>query len=300
MNVKPQTRFTNHRGVGKYADISFETEVQVGKKETRTQRVRTKMHYFEAGLEHRRTLLLLHGTGQSAYFYANNFEALARHFHVILPDLPGHGYSGCPEMDYVIGDFSVALEAFLHRIGAGQVYIVAYGQAAGYAADFCYYNPDRVQRMVFISPGAYANTGALYARHFSGMLGGYYAGRLAHLAQGEKYWKRLLLDQTMLTERDIDEFCRPFARNGVRICTRLSAANYLEEDLENVLAAVSCPVLVLSGADDNVSSPEDTALFCDTLPNAYAMQLHGCGALPHFEKPAAVNRGISRFLLGKL
>ena len=70
--------------------------------------------------------------------------------------------------------------------------------------------------------------------------------------------------------------------------------------MESALAAVSCPVLVLSGADDNVSSQEDTALFCDTLPNAYAMQLHGCGALPHFEKPAAVNRGISRFLLGKL
>jgi len=177
---------------------------------------------------------------------------------------------------------------------------VSYGQAAGYAADFCYYNPDRVRRMVFISPGAYANTDALYARSFSGMLGGWYAGRLAHPAQGEKYWKRLLLDQTMLTERDIDEFCRPFARNGVRICTRLSAVNYLEEDLESALAAGSCPVLVLSGADDNVSSQEDTALFCDTLPNAYAMQLHGCGALPHFEKPAAVNRGISRFLLGKL
>ena len=104
----------------------------------------------------------------------------------------------------------------------------------------------------------------------------------------------------MLTERDIEEFCRPFARNGVRICTRLCALNYLEEDLESVLPAVSCPVLVLSSADDNASSPEDIQMFCDALPNAYTMQLHGCGALLHFEKPAAVNRGISRFLLGKL
>lgn len=144
MNVKPQTRFTNHRGVGKYADISFETEVQGEKKQRVPQRVRTKIHYFEAGQEHRRTLLLLHGTGQSAYFFAHNFEALSRHFRVILPDLPGHGYSGCPEMDYAIEDYSVALEALLQRLGIGQVFIVAYGQAAGYAADFCCYNPGRV------------------------------------------------------------------------------------------------------------------------------------------------------------
>ena len=242
----------------------------------------------------------MRGPARSALVHAPDSAEVARHFHVILPDLPGHGYSGCPEMDYVIGDFSVALEAFLHRIGVGQVYIVAYGQAAGYAADFCYYNPGRVQRMVFVSPGAYANTDALYARRFSGVLGGWYAGRLAHPAQGEKYWKRLLLDQTMLTERDIEEFCRPFARNGVRICTRLCALNYLEEDLESVLPAVSCPVLVLSSADDNASSPEDIQMFCDALPNAYTMQLPGWGALLHFEKPAAVNRGISRFLLGKL
>lgn len=300
MNVKPQTRFTNHRGVGKYANISFETEVQVEKREKQAQRVRTKIHYFEAGQEHRRTLLLLHGAGQSAYFYAQNFEALARHFHVILPDLPGHGYSGCPEMDYVIEDFSVALEAFLHRIGVGQVYIVAFGQAAGYAADFCCYNKERVQRMVFINPGAYENTRSLYAKQLSGPMGSYFAGRMSRFQNGEKYLKRQLLDQTMLTDRDVEEFCRPYTRNGVRMCTRLATVNYLEEDLESALPAVACPVLVLSGADDGVSSKKDTQAFCDTLQNAYFMEVHGCGALPHFEKPALINRGISKFLLGKL
>lgn len=300
MNVKPQTRFTNHRGVGKYADISFETEVQGEKKQRVPQRVRTKIHYFEAGQEHRRTLLLLHGTGQSAYFFAHNFEALSRHFRVILPDLPGHGYSGCPEMDYAIEDYSVALEALLQRLGIGQVFIVAYGQAAGYAADFCCYNPGRVQRMVFINPGAYENTRALYARQFCGPLGGYFAGRLARFSQGEKYWKHMLLDQTMLTDRDIEEFCRPFSRNGVRLCARLSALNYLEEDLEGAISALDCPVLVISGVDDAVSSRRDTQYFCDTIPDAYFMQVHGCGALPHFEKPAIVNKGISKFLLGKL
>ena len=170
--------------------------------------------------------------GAIGLFYAQNFEALARHFHVILPDLPGHGYSGCPEMDYVIEDFSVALEAFLHRIGAGTVYIVAFGQAAGYAADFCYYNLGRVQRMVFINPGAYENTRSLYAKQLSGPMGGYFAGRMSRFQNGEKYLKRQLLDQTMLTDRDIEEFCRPYTRNGVRICTRLATVNYLEEDLE--------------------------------------------------------------------
>lgn len=174
------------------------------------------------------------------------------------------------------------------------------GRRPGYAADFCCYNPGRVQRMVFINPGAYENTRALYARQFCGPLGGYFAGRLARFSQGEKYWKHMLLDQTMLTDRDIEEFCRPFSRNGVRLCARLSALNYLEEDLEGAIPALDCPVLVISGVDDAVSSRRDTQYFCDTIPDAYFMQVHGCGALPHFEKPAIVNKGISKFLLGKL
>ncbi len=68
MNVKPQTRFTNHRGVGKYADISFETEVQVEKRDKQAQRVRTKIHYFEAGQEHRRTLYCCTARGNRLIF----------------------------------------------------------------------------------------------------------------------------------------------------------------------------------------------------------------------------------------
>ena len=299
MNVKPQTRFTNHRGVESMPISALKPRYRGRKSKECPSASARKFTILRRGRSTGAHCFCCTGQGNRPIFshtILRRFPPLSRHF----ARSSGHGYSGCPEMDYAIEDYSVALEALLQRLGIGQVFIVAYGQATGYAADFCCYNPGRVQRMVFINPGAYENTRALYARQFCGPFGGYFAGRLARFSQGEKYWKHMLLDQTMLTDRDIEEFCRPFSRNGVRLCARLSALNYLEEDLEGAIPALDCPVLVISGVDDAVSSRRDTQYFCDTIPDAYFMQVHGCGALPHFEKPAIVNKGISKFLLGKL
>ena len=46
--------------------------------------------------------------------------------------------------------------------------------------------------------------------------------------------------------------------------------------------------------------PLKDALFAADVKGMTISQVHGCGALPHFEKPAIVNKGISKFLLGKL
>lgn len=45
----------------------------------------------------RPALLLLHGTGSSTHSWRGLAPLLARHFRVLAPDLPGHGFTGMPE-----------------------------------------------------------------------------------------------------------------------------------------------------------------------------------------------------------
>ncbi len=163
---------------------------------------------------------------------------------------------------------------------------------------FLLLQPGRVQRMVFINPGAYENTRSLYAKQLSGPMGGYFAGRMSRFQNGEKYLKRQLLDQTMLTDRDIEEFCRPYTRNGVRICTRLATVNYLEEDLERA-AGSRLPGAGAIRRRRWGFQQKDTQAFCDTLRNAYFMEVHGCGALPHFEKAGARQPGNFQIPVGQ-
>ena len=41
-------------------------------------------------------ILLLHGTGASTHSWRALMPLLARHFTVVAPDLPGHGFTGTP------------------------------------------------------------------------------------------------------------------------------------------------------------------------------------------------------------
>jgi pimeloyl-ACP methyl ester carboxylesterase len=51
------------------------------------------VHHLEAGEEHGRTLLLLHGIGGAHLSWAQAMPTLAEHYHVVAPDLPGFGGS---------------------------------------------------------------------------------------------------------------------------------------------------------------------------------------------------------------
>lgn len=62
------------------------------------------------------------------------------------------------------------------------------------------------------------------------------------------------------------------------------------------LAAIRCPVLVMAGADDEVTTPEHAAEIADGIPGARLTVLGDCGHLSTLEQPAAVTRALAGWL----
>jgi len=63
--------------------------------------------YREAGPKDSPTILLLHGFPTSSHMFRNLIPALADHYHVVAPDLPGFGFSDAPDrkrFPYIMGD----------------------------------------------------------------------------------------------------------------------------------------------------------------------------------------------------
>lgn len=58
------------------------------------------LFYFEAGDEHEKTLLMLHGLGDEADTWRHVFQPLAESFHTLAIDLPGFGRSDQPDVVY--------------------------------------------------------------------------------------------------------------------------------------------------------------------------------------------------------
>ena len=83
------------------------------------------LHYVEAGPTERPTLLLLYGNPDNIFTWRTIMPQLARHYHVIAPDLVGFGLSGRPAIAYTWATETAYLTAFIAAKHLHHVTLVA-------------------------------------------------------------------------------------------------------------------------------------------------------------------------------
>lgn len=93
-------------------------------------------------------LIFLHGTGGHAEAYLKNLEAHAKHFHVYLIDMVGHGYSDAPDISYDMQCYVDFMLDFVNAIGEDKVYISGESLGVTVASWFALAYPDRVHKIV--------------------------------------------------------------------------------------------------------------------------------------------------------
>jgi pimeloyl-ACP methyl ester carboxylesterase len=101
----------------------------------------------------RPVLLLVHGMAGSSATWLPVMGALAQHYTVIAPDLPGHGQSDKPRQDYSLGAQANALRDLLLAIGVEQATIVGQSLGGGIAMQLAYQHPRHCERLVLVSSG---------------------------------------------------------------------------------------------------------------------------------------------------
>src|SRR6202000_1612925 len=107
-------------------------------------------------------VVMLHGGGPGASGvsnYSRNIGALAQHFRVIVPDMPGYGRSakGIDQSD-PFGYLADMIRGLLDELGVATAYLVgnSYGGAA--ALRLALDTPNRVGKLVLMGPGGLGTT----------------------------------------------------------------------------------------------------------------------------------------------
>ena len=243
----------------------------------------TKVHYLEAGVGE--PLLLLHTVGQSLYTWRNVFNSLSEHYRVIAIDLIGHGYSGRPvQFDYTIAEHSDALRMFMDAKGIESAHVVGFSMGALYALDFIAKNPDRVGKVVLLSPGGITPEMPLAVRMLQSPLFGGLACRLYNRKTVERMLSECFFDLTNLTEDVLDSYFATVADPYSRKAIQLSVLNFDEQEVEKSLRNVSAPVLILWGGEDKWHNPNSSELYHAILENAQSSVIRNAGHLLHEEK----------------
>lgn len=122
-----------------------------------------KLHCLDWGNAGAPLLILLHGTSDHARSWDRTALALRDKWHVVAPDLRGHGDSAwSPDGAYLVPYHVLDLTELLARFGEEPMTIVAHSFGAGIGSRFAALFPDRIRKIVMIdgfgpSPDDYAN-----------------------------------------------------------------------------------------------------------------------------------------------
>ena len=114
--------------------------------------------YREAGIDNKKTIVLLHGFPTSSHMYRDLIPKLSNKYHVIAPDYPGFGNSSMPsvnEFEYSFDNLAKITDAFLQKIGAEEytLYVMDYGAPIGFRIATAH--PERVQGLIIQNGNAY-------------------------------------------------------------------------------------------------------------------------------------------------
>ncbi|MGM3305192.1 alpha/beta fold hydrolase [Anabaena sp. WFMT] len=97
-------------------------------------------------------LLLLHGMADNALVWSSLGDYLAADYHIIAPDMRGHGESSKPEKDYSFESAIADLETLMDKLGWSAAHIVSHSWTGKLAAIWARQNPERLRSITLIDP----------------------------------------------------------------------------------------------------------------------------------------------------
>ncbi|MBL0914717.1 MAG: alpha/beta hydrolase [Sphingopyxis sp.] len=236
---------------------------------------RLKLHYADWGNEGAPPLLLVHGGRDHCRSWDWVAEKLADRYHVIAPDLRGHGDSAwAPDGNYEMGAFVYDLAQLIHQLDLAPVTIVAHSMGGNISLRYTGLYPENVKKLVAIeglgpSPKVLTKRAETpFAERFRKWIDD---KRQAAGRQPKRYatlddaLARMAAENSYLTP----EQARHLTIHGINRNEDGSWSwkfdNYLnvwptvdlpQEDIEALWRAISCPTLLLYGADSWASNPE--------------------------------------------
>lgn len=109
-----------------------------------------KIRYETAGPRHGTAVVLIHGWACDSSFWRLQVPELARRFRVLAVDLPGHGKSDKPPLDYDGPLFAKAVRAAMDAEKINRAVLVGHSMGTEIAGRLLYEAPDRVIALVSV------------------------------------------------------------------------------------------------------------------------------------------------------
>ena len=263
---------------------------------------RLRLNYVDWGNADAPPLLLIHGGRDHARSWDWVAEELRHDWHVIAPDLRGHGDSSwSPDGNYEMSAFVYDMAQLIHQLNLAPVSIIAHSMGGNIATRYAGLYPENVRKLVNIeglglSPAMQAERDALgIQKRFRQWIEDKRnaAGRTPKRYETiEAAYERMKTENTYLT----DEQARHLTVHGISRnedgTWSWKFDNYLNiwamfdmprEDLMALWQAITCPMLLLYGEKSWASNPEKDGRI-EHFPTAKVSEYENAGHWLHHDQ----------------
>lgn len=254
------------------------TTAQIPEMKARHVRVGKRSIYLnEAGEGY--PVLMLHGGGPGASGvsnYGRNIAELAKHFRVLVVDMPGYGQStkGLNRAD-PFGDLAETMLGLLDALDIRSAHVIGNSYGGACALRMALNQPNRVSAMVLMGPGGINTTRALPTAGLNHLLN-FYGGEGPSVEKLRTFIREYLVyDGSQVPESVVQERYQSsidpevIAEPPLRRPNSPAAALRMDFTRDRRLKKCRIPTLVLWGIDDKVNRPsgaetlQKTLLDCD-------------------------------------
>ncbi len=267
------------------------------------------IHYKEKGTGET-VFILLHGFSTHTFTWRKVMEPLSKFGRVIAFDRIGQGLSAHPVIGEWTGRSPYApsmqpefVNALMEKLKIKNAFLIGNSQGGSVVLRTALAYPSIVNGIVVIAAD-WHTSGIMPSGKYSWLwntkqmrkLGTWIAEKLLGETNAEYLISLGWFNATLFTAQELQAALPYFrVRNFAASLWEYAAANEVSP-LDDLVAKISVPTLVVAGEDDQVVPYEDQVLLATLIPNSTLVSLKHCGHLPHEERVEQFLEAVVKFV----
>lgn len=248
-----------------------------------------RLHVRDTGPRDAPAIVLLHGFGSSLQTWDAWATDLERDHRVIRYDEPGFGLTGRDQAGYTDERGVALLLGLLDRLGVKRASVIGNSMGGRIAWRFAAAHPDRMDRLVLISPDGFAGPDRAYGtteqvplamRTLPYVLPSFMLRPMLEAAYSEP---------TLLTDALYERYRDMMLAPGVRRAIVDRMGDQVLANPVPLLKTIEVPTLLLWGEGDKMIPFGNSKDYLAALPHGELHALPGVGHVPQEEAPETVS-----------
>lgn len=247
------------------------------------------LHYQLEGKESNPVLVLSNSLGTDLGMWVPQMPALLEHFRVLRHDARGHGQSGVPPGPYRIPQFGEDVIALMDRLGIRRAHFCGLSMGGMTGMWLAANHPARIDRLVLCNTAARIGPPELWDARIDKVN----SDGIASIAPAViDRW--FTADFQRFAKKQVDLVRSMLLRTPDAGYTA-SCAAVRDMDQRDEISAITAPTLVLAGAHDKATPPEDGKLVASRIAGARFAELNAAH-LSNWEVAQAFTTNVVDFL----